>query len=49
MAWLEELAAKQGAPLEEFPSIANVVDETPEIEPAATALFREEAETVRTA
>ncbi len=28
MNWLEELAAKQGAPLEELPSIAEVVDES---------------------
>ena len=28
MGWLEELAAKQGAPLEELPTIAAVVDET---------------------
>ena len=33
MSWLEELAAKQGAPLEELPSIAHVVDETPSVEP----------------
>lgn len=30
MGWLEELAAEQGAPLEELPSIAKVVDDAPE-------------------